>query len=201
MRGRFGEARKLVTHARTLYEELGQTSTAEANCGAIGARLELLAGDFSAAERAFRSTCQALERVGDQAYLATGAAELADVLYALDRFDEAEQWCLLASRLGASDDFFTQILWRAAQAKLLAQRGERDEAEALAREAVRRAEETDDLNCRAKVRVDLAEVLRVDGNSREGAEAVQVAVELFDRKENLVGAKRARALLTEMAVA
>jgi DNA-binding SARP family transcriptional activator/tetratricopeptide (TPR) repeat protein len=201
MRGRFAEARGLVARARTLYDELGQTSTAEANCGAVGGRIELLAGDLAAAERAFRSTCQMLERLGDQAYLATGAAELADVLCALERFDEAEQWCRLASNLGASDDVLTQIFSRATWAKLLAQKGELEKAEASAREAVRLTEKTDDLNRRAKVLLDLSRILRVARKPGEVTAAVEKAVELFEQKGNIVGAKRARALLAEPAVA
>jgi DNA-binding SARP family transcriptional activator/tetratricopeptide (TPR) repeat protein len=201
MRGRFDEARRHVAQARTVYDELGQTSTAEANCGAVAGRIELLAGDLAAAELAFRSTCQTLERVDDQAYLATGAAELADVLCIRGRFDEAEQWCLLASRLAASDDVFTQVLWRATWARLLARKGEFDEAEALAREALRRMEETDDPNWRAKVLVDFSDVLRVARRPGDAAEAVEAAVELFERKGNVVAAKRTRALLAELSVA
>jgi tetratricopeptide (TPR) repeat protein len=201
MRGRFPEARRLIARSRTLYDQLGQTSTAEANCGTVAGRIELLAGDLPAAERAFRSTCQALEQVGDHAYLATAAAELADVLCADRRFDEAEEWCQLASRLAASDDVLTHILWRATRARLLARKGELDDAEALAREAMRRAEESDGLNRRAKVLLDLSEILRLADKSGEAAEAVEAAVDFFERKRNIVDAKRARALLAELAVA
>ena len=201
MRGRFGEARRLVTQARNLYEQLGQTSTADANCGAVAGRIELLAGDGAGAERALRSTCQALERVGDQAYLATGAAELADVLCMQERDEESEQWCLLASELSASDDVLTQLLWRAVRARLLARKGELLEAEAFAREAVRLAEDTDNLNRLAKALIDLSEILRLAGRPGEAAEAVQEAVGLFERKGNAVAAKRARVLLAELAPA
>jgi DNA-binding SARP family transcriptional activator/tetratricopeptide (TPR) repeat protein len=201
MRGRFPEARRLIARSRTLYDQLGQTSTAEANCGTVAGRIELLAGDLAAAERAFRSTCQALEQVGDHAHLATAAAELADVLCADPRFDEAEEWCQLASRLAASDDVLTHILWRATRARLLARKGELDDAEALAREAMRRAEESDGLNRRAKVLLDLSEILRLADKSGEAAEAVEAAVDFFERKRNIVDAKRARALLAELAVA
>jgi DNA-binding SARP family transcriptional activator/tetratricopeptide (TPR) repeat protein len=201
MRGRFPEARELVARSRTLYEELGQTSTAEANCGAVAGRVELLAGDLAAAEQAFRSTCQVLEHVGDRAYLATAAAELADVLYARGRFDESEEWSLLASTLAASDDVLTHILWRATHARLLARKGELDDAETLLREAIRRAEETDGLNRRAKVLLDLSEILRLAERSGEAAEAVEAAIDLFERKGNTVAARRAKALLAELPVA
>ena len=137
MRGRFGEARRLVARARDLYRELGQVSTAEANCGAAAARIELEAGDYAAAEQILRSTCHALELAGDRAYLATAAAELANVLCHSGQFDEADEWCSLAAELGASDDIITQASWRTARARLLVQEGKLGEAEELAREAVR----------------------------------------------------------------
>ena len=49
LRGRFAEARRLIAQARELYGQLGQVSTAEANCGTVAARIELAAGDYAAA--------------------------------------------------------------------------------------------------------------------------------------------------------
>jgi tetratricopeptide (TPR) repeat protein len=201
MRGRFAEARKLIAQARTLYDELGQTLAAEANCGLVWGRIELLAGDVAAAEQAFRSSCRTLERTTDQAYLATGAAELADVLCLQQRFGEAEEWCLLASKLAASDDVLIQGLWRATWAKLLMRKGEFGEAEALAREAVALLDGTDGLNRRAKAMLDLADISCSAGRPGEAGETVEAAAELFERKGNIVEAKRARALLAELAVA
>jgi tetratricopeptide (TPR) repeat protein len=119
----------------------------------------------------------------------------------MELFEEADHWCLLASKLSASDDVLTQILWRATRAKLLARTGELDEAAALAREAVRRAEKTDGLNRKAKAFLDLAEVLRFGGKPAEAAGAVEAAFELYSRKGNLAAARRARALLAERAIA
>jgi len=201
MRNRFKEARSLIAEARSLYEQLGQASTAEANCGSVAARIELLAGDASAAERIFRSTCDGLERVGDQAYLATGAAELADVLLLQERDQEADHWCLLAEQLGASHDVLTQVLWRSVRARLLARQGDSSSAEQLARIALGLAEDTDDVSHRAKVQLDLAEVLRLAARPQEAGEAVEQAIELFERKGNIVAAKRSRALLSELAPA
>jgi DNA-binding SARP family transcriptional activator len=200
MREEFDEARMLVAEARTLYEELGQRSNAEATCGPFAASVELLAGDVVAAERSLRLSCEAFERMGDRANLATRAAELADTLYQQRRFEETERWYRLAEEEGAPDDLPTQIRWRAVAAKLLGVRKE-PRAERLAREAVQLAEATDDLNTRAKTLLDFAEVLQLAGRPREAAEAVEQAIELFERKGNVVAAKRARALLAELAPA
>jgi DNA-binding SARP family transcriptional activator/tetratricopeptide (TPR) repeat protein len=201
MRGRFDDARRLVVRARDLYLQLGQVSTAEANCGAVAGRIEMLAGDADAAEKAFRSSCEELERMGDQAYLATGAAELADVLCFRGQDGEAEQWCLRASELGASDDVLTQILWRSTWAKLLARKNELVEAEAFALEALRMAEDTDGINRRAKALLDLSEILRAADRLGDAVEAMGAAIELFDRKGNIAAAKPARAILAELATA
>ncbi len=96
MRGRFGEARRLVSKARSSYEELGQVSVAEANCGTIAAGIELLSGDAKAAVRLLRASCEVLELTGDRAYLATRAAELADALCLETCDDEAERWITIA---------------------------------------------------------------------------------------------------------
>jgi tetratricopeptide (TPR) repeat protein len=199
MRGRAGEARRLMARARDLYRELGQVSTAEANCGAAAARIELEAGDYAAAERTLRSTCHALELAGDRAYLATAAAELANVLCHSGQFDEADEWCSLAAELGASDDIITQASWRTARARLLVQEGKLSEAEELAREAVRLMQETDALSAKARFSLDMAAILQAAGKPGEAVEAVERAIELFDRKGNAVGVKRARGQLAEIA--
>jgi hypothetical protein len=51
------------------------------------------------------------------------------------------------------------------------------------------------------VLLDLSEILRLADKSGEAAEAVEAAVDFFERKRNIVDAKRARALLAELAVA
>ena len=40
----------------------------------------MLAGDFAAAERAIRASCERLEELGDTGYRATATAQLAETL-------------------------------------------------------------------------------------------------------------------------
>ena len=56
MRGRFDEARHLVDRSQSLYEDIGQSALAHANCGGIRGQIELLAGETDAAEQALRGT-------------------------------------------------------------------------------------------------------------------------------------------------
>ena len=199
MRGEFEEARGLVAKARRLYEALGQSSAAEANCGAVAAAVELLDGERLAAEEILRKSCAALERMGNRAYLATRAAELADVLWARGQDDEAEEWVSRAIELGASDDITIQLFWRCVRGKLLARCGRDGEGESLVREAIHLADATDALNYQARAHLDLAQVLAIAGRTVEASAAAEAAINLFDRKGNAAASKRARALLVELA--
>jgi DNA-binding SARP family transcriptional activator len=201
MRCDFEEARRLLSKARRLYADLGQTSVAEVNCGAVAATVEVLAGEHAAAEQILRTSCAELERMGNLAYLATRAAALADVLWFRGCDDEAEDWVSRARKLGASDDIPIQISWRCAAGKLLARRGEAAEAQRLLGDAIRLSGTTDAPNQQARTRLDLAQVLAIAGRPTEATAAAKAAIGHFERKGNAAAAERARALLEEFAVA
>jgi hypothetical protein len=122
---------------------------------------------------------------------------LAEVIYRQGRYGESESWVCVAEGHAASDDIGAQYLRRSVEAKLLARRKSFAEAERVAREAVALAERTDALNNRAKVLLDFAEVLRLGGKSVEATEAIELALEQFERKGNIVAADRARKLLDD----
>ena len=61
------------------------------------------------------------------------------------RLDEAEAAVRRSRETVTSDDFSAQAAWRAVQAKILARRGEHEEAERLAREAVENIDRSDEL--------------------------------------------------------
>ena len=201
MRGDFDEARRLVSKARRLYDELGQPSGGEVNYGTVAARIELLAGEYAAAEQILRASCAALERMGNRAFLSTRATQLAEVLWIRGCDAEAEVWVSRAAELGASDDIPTQLYWRCVQGKVLARRGEGAEAERLVREAIRLSEPTDALNHQARAHLALAQVLGLAGRMPDAAAEANAAVVLFERKGNAVSVEDARALLAEFAVA
>jgi hypothetical protein len=75
------------------------------------------------------------------------------------------------------------VQWRGPRAKVLAARGERDEAERLAREAVELAERTDFLNLRGDALANLAEVT---GSGLEDAAAA------YTQKGNAAALRRLR---------
>jgi class 3 adenylate cyclase/tetratricopeptide (TPR) repeat protein len=197
MEGRFDEARELATRARSMLEELGVRLRAAFISETLGF-IETLAGDHAAAEREFRVGYANAIELGDRGFQSTVAAELAHALVAQGKLDEAEAFTKESEETGAEDDLATQVMWRTAQARILAARERAPEAELLAREGVTLAEETDDLNMRGDTFVDLGEVLRIAGGEKGAADAFGRALQLYDAKGNLVGAQDARGRLASL---
>jgi tetratricopeptide (TPR) repeat protein len=192
MEGRFDAARTQIRRARTVYEDLAWTVKVTTNYAPLAADIELLAGEHRAAERLLAESCRTLEEWGEQAHLATQAAQLGEALYAQGRHDEALHWAEVAAGCAASDDVGAQFSWRALRAKALAHRGSLEEGEMLAREAVELAAGTDTLTQRASVLLAHGEVLRLSGRAPEAARAVEEARALLDAKGNQVASRRAR---------
>jgi class 3 adenylate cyclase/tetratricopeptide (TPR) repeat protein len=194
MRGEFGAARDLYTRARLMLADLGRSIVA-ASTSLESCRVEMLAGDPAAAERELRRDFAELSEMGERYFLSTVAAELSLTLSAQGREDEAEVFGRTAKELAAEDDVATQALWRLGQAKVLARRGEYEPAIELATEAVERMRATDAFVMKGDALVDLAEVLHGAGRADEARKALEEAMDLFERKGNVVAAaKTGRAL-------
>jgi predicted ATPase len=197
MEGRFGLARSLLANSDHIFEELGQTlNSAISHAVAI---VELLAGDPAAAERSLRSGYEALEEMGERAYLSTTAAYLAQAIFAQGRHEEAEQLTELSEQLSTSSDLATQVMWRGIRARILVGRGETGPAERLAQEAVALAERSDFLSHRADTLMDVAQVLHAGRRVDESAQATAQALALYEEKGNVAGAAKARGSLVTLA--
>ena len=68
------------------------------------------------------------ERLAEEAYRSTQAGDLAVILCAMGRFDEAETFADISERAAAAEDVYSQILWRRARALIAAYRGDLDGA-------------------------------------------------------------------------
>jgi tetratricopeptide (TPR) repeat protein len=198
--GRFEQARDLLARGRAISEELG-FRVWQAGFSLLSSEIEMLADDPAAAERDLRGGYSALEEMGERGLLSMVAAELARAIYAQGRFEEAERFTAASEELAATADMASQISWRAVRAKILARRNEFAAAEELARGAVALAQQTDGLNSQGRALMDLAEVLELAGRAGEAQPVVENALHLFERKGNIVSARKARAVLDEYEAA
>jgi class 3 adenylate cyclase/tetratricopeptide (TPR) repeat protein len=202
MRGQFDAARALVIEATTSARERGLVVLLDTRIRPAAGYIEFLAGDAGAAEREWRQACEGMERVGELGYLSSQAPLLIDALVELGRDDEAfaltDRWQV--DRLTVPEDTDAQAAWRRVRAKLLARRGEFDDAERIGREAVAIASATDFLEARATAVADLAEVLRLMGRLEESMAMANEAIRLYEAKGNLVAAGKLGAFLATSRV-
>jgi tetratricopeptide (TPR) repeat protein len=120
------------------------------------------------------------------------------VLYALGRFDEAEEMTRIAEDAAATDDLSSQLEWRQVRAKLLGRGGRLDEAVRLGEEAIALSQGAD-FHDIADAYVDLAEVYQMAGRTADAAHALREGVVIYERKGNVVLVTRTEALIAELA--
>jgi tetratricopeptide (TPR) repeat protein len=174
--GRFDEAWSLAALAA---EPIGPLAEGHLS------HISWLAGDHERAAAHLRQYCNHLEAGGRYAILSTLAPELGRMLCWLGRHQEAEPLADLGRELGTEDDPLTQMNWRQTLALVHASRGEHQQAEGLAREAVAIGERTDGLDFQGDAFGDLAEVLAAAGRTEEAVDALVQAVDRYERKNNL----------------
>jgi tetratricopeptide (TPR) repeat protein len=190
MGGNLDQGRQLVRRGEEMLGELG--------LGVLGlpessGDLELIAGDPAAAERILRPTFNRHRELGETDFFSGTALLLAEAVCRQGRYEEALQLAETTRKATQRGDFAVQAGWRQVQARVLARRGERGEAERLVLEAIELVDRTDLLPLRASVRQGAAEALRLAGRAEEAAELLDEAVILFEEKGNIVEAARARA--------
>jgi tetratricopeptide (TPR) repeat protein len=156
--------------------------------------IAMQSGQFEAAERAARQSCEALEEMGERSWWSTKACELAQALYCLGRYAESETWARRAGDAGASDDAVTQVMSRQVLAKLAARLGQSDRARALAAEAVSISEGMQAPLTQGDACLDAAETLWLVGGHAEAAGLAERAAEFYRGKGATVPEKRARSL-------
>jgi tetratricopeptide (TPR) repeat protein len=201
MRRRPGVGRKLVDQARNVFEELGLKQQLATGALWMGGQIALLGRDYRTAYQFLRESCDVLTAIGENAYLATFASDVAESLYGQQLYGEALVWTETAEAQAASDDVSAQFSWRSVRAKLLARGGFIEDALRLATDAVVLADGTDAINQHAKILLDKSEVALLAGRERDAAAAAEEALVLFEAKGNEAAARSARKLLGELAVA
>jgi tetratricopeptide (TPR) repeat protein len=193
MLGNLDEARSLA-EARTshLREVTGTTPRLALRSLAM---IEGIGGDR---QRACQYRAAALEFVGSPIAAATEKGNLARELCYLGRVDEAEQ-LLDEARAVPSPGSGIRVMATAAEALLLARRGELEQAETLARTAVATAEtRTDSVPWQAYTHEDLATVLERAGRTNDAREELERALAIWERKGCLPCADRIRAQIDSL---
>jgi DNA-binding SARP family transcriptional activator len=191
MAGRFEEAHPLVEEAVARIRDLGSEMRL-ASILMYAAYARLIEDDAPGAEAAARPAVESLQRMGERFLLSTAAALLGEARYRQGALDEAMLASLMSEAATAEDDVVSQMGWRSVRAKVLAARGEHRDAERLAREAVAFAAQTDLLALAGDAFADLATVLEAGGDPHGAAEALDEALERYERKGAAVQAARAR---------
>jgi class 3 adenylate cyclase/tetratricopeptide (TPR) repeat protein len=188
MLGRFDEARADIAEADELERGLGVKMTSH-----LG-EVELLAGDFEAAEVQFRVMYDDMLATSDYGHLATVSHLLADAVLGLGRTDEALELTASVEHMTVPEDVDAQSGWRRVRAKALARKGQIVEAMALARESVAIAEQTEYFDVLVQSVTVLGELLYLADDG--AAETVlRRALAMHERKGSLVGAARIRQVL------
>ena len=161
----------------------------------------MIGGATAEAEKVFRRSFEMLEEMGDKTMASWAAAELAEALCEQGNFAEAERYAQESKSCAGPDDVDCQIRWRSAHARVLAQRGELEEAERLTREAGELLKTFEDPNLRATGLLAQAAVAAIAGRRDEAASALGGALSCYEAKGNVMGADRAKLLLDELQAA
>jgi class 3 adenylate cyclase/tetratricopeptide (TPR) repeat protein len=191
MRDDFAEARRRSLEANAITHNLGELLTQATDSISDGLIL-LLEGKLPDAEQVLLNGYQALQGMGGTGPGASVAAMLARVYLEQRRWADAERLALECRANAADEQLDMQVKWRSIYAIVLGRRGELAKAEPLAREALRRALQTDQLESRAEAHADLSEVLRLAERREEAAQQLEQALGLYEEKGNQVMAKRVR---------
>ena len=188
MLGRFDEAWPLAEARSSHLREVTGNASAAAHF-----YLSMIATIEGDRERACRYAAEQIEVIAQAAIpAATVKSRLARELCYLARFDEVER-LLEETRAVPPPGSGVRVLAAAAEALLLAHRGEPEQAETLARTAVATAEtRTDNVWWQAWTNEDLATVLERAGRIDEARAALARALALWERKGCLPCAKRVR---------
>ncbi len=192
------EARSRLDEARVIFDDL-ELSRWAAALTEVEAEIAWSRGDPEAAEPAMRETLAFFHERGETMEVALGAADLALLLCDLGRIDDA---ATLADEVVADVPGYvleTQIGWHRVRARVLAAREALTDAVSSAEAAVRIARGTDFVPIMAGTLLDLAAVQRAGGRDDLASAAAEEAIGWYERKGDILGARRARSWLAGIA--
>jgi predicted ATPase/DNA-binding SARP family transcriptional activator len=197
--GRFADARAAITRAQAAQTSCGAEIDSALSAGLAGL-IEMTAGDLAAAETELKKGCDALRATGQRGYLCSLLPSLAEVEYALGRAGEAHRLTEESEALAEAADIDAQVRWRAARAKVLAQRGQFTAARQLTAEAEALIAPTSrvDLKLQTEILVAKAEVAKLAGAPAEAAASLREALRIYQDRRIVPLADQTRAALARL---
>jgi hypothetical protein len=195
--GRFEDARSLIERAGERLEVMGFRAEKGGLMEHLG-RIELAAGNPSAARAALLESDAILADLGERGRRATTQAQLADAHEQLGERDAARAAIDLSEAFGGEEDLDATMITHSVRARLALADENLAEAENWARMAVECASRTDAIIGQGKTRIELARVLAAAERSSEAAAEAWEALELFEAKGDQPNAAKARRLLDHL---
>jgi class 3 adenylate cyclase/tetratricopeptide (TPR) repeat protein len=196
-RGRFDAGREALTSSTAISEELGLAYMCQWSKRSLG-KLELAAGNVTAAEAALRDSYEVLIDMGLKSSLGETAVPLAASLYAQGRYEEASETLQSIKDEWASGDASIDAPRLALRGKLLAAEGWDSQAEHALERALRLVEKTDWVCLQADTLLARADVLKLADRLAEAEPDLRRALEIAQAKGYAVAADSAAGLLDEL---
>ena len=198
LEGRFELARQLMTRAIDGFQALGMPWYA-AHCQQDLAKMELSAGDPSAALVLLRRSDEILSGLGERLRRSSTQALIAQASELLGDREAALAAIELAEQLGAPEDVLNYVVTHQVRARLALAEGRGEAAREWARSAVDYAAQTDYLVFQGGARLELARVEYALGDIDAAVSGASAALELFLLKGDQPGAEQSRTLLEQLA--
>jgi class 3 adenylate cyclase/predicted ATPase len=145
------QAKASAEESRALFQEIGGTAQVGWALATLG-EIELETGDLGAAERSLREALRLLTSLRQRGNLVEAQRQLADVMLARGRIDEAERYVLAAEETVGHEDAWSRALTISTLALVRAAQGRNGEAESLMRRAVAIGEGTGYLSLKRRLR-------------------------------------------------
>jgi tetratricopeptide (TPR) repeat protein len=198
--GRFGPAHELASTALEQFHSLGMRMMA-AICGQTLASIALTSGDAAAAIEPLEQSDEILVAEGEQVMRSTTLAMLGRARAAMNDTPAAHAAVVMAEELSAPRDIANFVITHMTRAALAERAGELEGAERWARSALEHALRTDFIDFQADARLALATALAAGARTDDAVQQAREALALYELKQDVPGARRARAVLSDLVVA